>query len=61
MKNNNFKQIYNFDNKVEDVSKDLLRYEYYNSYGDNFKLPNLMIDKENGKALGFEVSNEFKK
>ncbi|CAM2078045.1 MAG: hypothetical protein NSGCLCUN01_02233 [uncultured Clostridium sp.] len=58
-KTNNINQIYNFDNKIEDVSKELLRYEAFIHYNDEFIFPNLMIDKENGKALGFEISNEF--
>lgn len=58
-KTNNINQIYNFDNKVEDVSKELVRYEAFIYYGDDFIFPNLMIDKEDGKALGFEISNEI--
>lgn len=60
-KNNDIKQIYTFDDKVENIEKDLLSYQLCIFDSENFIYPNLMVDKEDGKPLGLEITDRYTK
>lgn len=54
-----FKEVYTFKYDVLHTVKDLLPYELSIGIGDDYYSTNLMIDKENGEALGLEITDQY--
>jgi hypothetical protein len=54
-----FKEVYTFKYDVLHTVKDLLPYELSIGIGDDYYSTNLMIDKENGEALGLEITEQY--
>ena len=54
-----FKEVYTFKYDVLHTVKDLLPYELSIGIGDDYYSTNLMIDKENGEALGLEINDQY--
>lgn len=53
------KEIYTFNYQIKNTIKDLLPYELSIGYGNEYFSPTIMIDKENGKPLGFQITEEY--
>ena len=55
------KQIYTFNHQIENTVKELVSFNTSIGIGDEFYSPTIMIDKENGKPLGLEFTEEYTK